>query len=381
MKNISVLFLFFVFQVLLTNALLAKKINQSSEYTTYTEIKSLMNDILTSKTDEDLRKKLAPIAEIIKKEKTLLEKEMDVINKRLIKAGFKHGTVPKSIPIPWKGLPGRAKDIGVGANGTAWVIGTNKVRGGYGIYRWNGRGWQNIPGGAIRIDVGPRGNAGIVNKSGVIFLYNGKNWQVLPGKAKDIGIGANGAIWVIGTNKEAGGYGIYRWHGRGWQKIAGSGVRIDVDEHGNAWIVNKRGDIFRFDGKGWQHIFGKAKDIGVGGDGTPWVIGTYKQKGGFDIYRWTGFDWKRIPGGALQISVDNHGLPWVVNSYESIIRHMPFSPIDADCMRYYELKKHWLKLVYKRDEILYIFRERQNSNMKETAKKMMDLLKLMTQKK
>lgn len=30
------------------------------------------------------------------------------------------------------------------------------------------------------------------------------------GKAKDIGVGANGAVWVIGSNVEAGGYGIYR---------------------------------------------------------------------------------------------------------------------------------------------------------------------------
>ena len=39
-------------------------------------------------------------------------------------------------------LPGTALDIGVGANGVAWTIGTDRVSSdGYGIYRWNGSNW------------------------------------------------------------------------------------------------------------------------------------------------------------------------------------------------------------------------------------------------
>lgn len=41
-------------------------------------------------------------------------------------------------------------------------------------------------------------------------MHNGKKWARQVGGAKDIGVGANGAVWVIGTNKEAGGFGIYR---------------------------------------------------------------------------------------------------------------------------------------------------------------------------
>ncbi len=57
-------------------------------------------------------------------------------------------------------MPGKAKDIGIGASGT-WVIGTNVVNGGYGIYQWNGTRWQNMPGGAVQITVpGYRGGTG-----------------------------------------------------------------------------------------------------------------------------------------------------------------------------------------------------------------------------
>ena len=57
-----------------------------------------------------------------------------------------------------------------------------------------------------------------------------QNWVQLPGAGNDIGVGANGTVWVIGTNAEAGGYGIYRMNAsRNWDKIPGSAVRIDVD--------------------------------------------------------------------------------------------------------------------------------------------------------
>ena len=37
-------------------------------------------------------------------------------------------------------------------------------------------------------------------------------WQKMKGSGKDIGVGTSGIPWVIGTNKEGGGYGIYKWN-------------------------------------------------------------------------------------------------------------------------------------------------------------------------
>jgi hypothetical protein len=36
----------------------------------------------------------------------------------------------------WQQLPGSAKDIGIGANGSVFVIGTDAVQGGSGVYRF-----------------------------------------------------------------------------------------------------------------------------------------------------------------------------------------------------------------------------------------------------
>jgi len=53
----------------------------------------------------------------------------------------------------WQRMPGLAKDIGCGADGSVWVIGTDGTGGGYGIYHWNGANWTRVDGGAVGISV------------------------------------------------------------------------------------------------------------------------------------------------------------------------------------------------------------------------------------
>ncbi|WP_157659411.1 tectonin domain-containing protein [Burkholderia ubonensis] len=69
----------------------------------------------------------------------------------------------------WVELPGAANDIGVGSDGSVWVTDTNKVGGGFGIYRWNGTGWDNVSGGAVNISVSPNGLPWVVNSEGAIY--------------------------------------------------------------------------------------------------------------------------------------------------------------------------------------------------------------------
>jgi hypothetical protein len=215
-------------------------------------------------------------------------------------------------------LPGSARDVGAGAGGSLWVIGTNKVNGGNGIYRWTGSDWTPVDGGAVRIAVDRSGNPWVVNNAGNIYRWVNGAFQQLPGSAKDIGTGADGSVFVVGTNPVFGGYGIYRWAGSDWTRVDGGAVRIAVDRSGNPWVVNDAGNIYRRVNGAFQQLPGSAKDIGTGADGSVFVVGTNPVFGGYGIYRWAGSDWTPVDGGAVAISVGAPGQVAVVNDAGNI---------------------------------------------------------------
>ena len=57
----------------------------------------------------------------------------------------------------------------MGANGSVWIVGTNPVAGGYGIYQWTGGVWASVAGGAVGLSVGPSGNPWIVDSARRIY--------------------------------------------------------------------------------------------------------------------------------------------------------------------------------------------------------------------
>lgn len=230
------------------------------------------------------------------------------------------GTIYPSI---WTYLSSNtAKDIGVGANGTAWVVGTNAVAGGFGVWKWNGSTWSNAAGGGgVAIDVDASGNPWLVNATGQVFYHNGTSWIGREaGKGfKDIGVGSNGAVWGISNEAVAGGYNVYKWNGSSWDLKPGAGVRISVDNLGNAWMVNEGGSIYRWNGTGWTNLPSSASDIGCGPDGTTYIIQTSSiVPGGFPIAIWNGSAWRTIPGGGALIDVGPNGNPWLVNTSNQI---------------------------------------------------------------
>ena len=71
--------------------------------------------------------------------------------------------------------------------------------------------WTKRTGAAVRIAVDGYGIPYVVNSAKNIYKWNisTNSWTQLPGAANDIGVSADGDLWVIGTNPEAGGWGIY----------------------------------------------------------------------------------------------------------------------------------------------------------------------------
>lgn len=239
-----------------------------------------------------------------------------------------------ALPAPgyadqWIQRPGLATDIGIGGDGSVWVIGTHHVGTGFdfGIHRWilTNSTWEDINGGGVRIDVDENGNPWIVNSKNQIFHRLNDNWVQLPGLATDVGVGADGSVWIIGTNPVGSGkdLGVHRWTGSAWEAVDGGGIRIDVDDNGNPWIVNSRNQIFHRSDNQWVQLPGLAKDIGVGSDNV-WIIGTNPVGDGYDfgVHRWTGSTWQAFDGGGVQIAVGFPGLPWIVNSKGNIFQRV-----------------------------------------------------------
>ena len=175
-------------------------------------------------------------------------------------------------------LLGTAKDIDA-KNGAVWIIGTNPVAGGYGIYQFNGSGWTQIDGGATRIAVDNTGNPWIINEDGMVFRRTGNAWTAIAGpngaNPLDIAISNSGEVWIV-TDTGA----VSRWTGSGWTNlIAISARRVIFTPNPDTFqIVDENGKRFvRESGTSWiaatdaSGMADKFIEYAVDGD-TKWGI-------------------------------------------------------------------------------------------------------------
>jgi hypothetical protein len=139
-------------------------------------------------------------------------------------------------PIP---LTVPATDIGIGADGSVWVIGTDTVGNDYSIYRLTDTGWRRMPGAGVRIDVDPHGSAWVVNSSHQILQWVGQAWKQIPGTATDIGIGAQGSVYIVDPSGR-----IFTWSNGGWALVPGGLTSISVDQYGSPWGTNATNQVW-----------------------------------------------------------------------------------------------------------------------------------------
>ncbi len=217
--------------------------------------------------------------------------------------------IPSPLGQRWQQRPGGAVDIGVGADGSTWICGTDA-----GIHKWTAGGWQKIDGTAARICVGTDGLPCIINHAGQIFQRLSTNrWKKIQWVALDVSIASDGTLWICGPDA-----GIYKWSAYGWWQIDGEATRIAVGPEGLPWVVNDAGQIFQcLGGTHWKQKPGLAVDIGIGSEGSVWICA--KDSG---IYRWTGETWQQIDGSGTRISVAPDGLPWVLHQSGAIFQRV-----------------------------------------------------------
>jgi Tectonin domain len=261
------------------------------------------------------------------------------------------GVATNSVIGPWRQVPGLARDIGVDAQGVAWIVSmTKKVPGGYAIAKRSGSTWKKIDGGAVRIAVAPAGDVWIVDEAGKIRVRRAQDqrWTYVPGAAREISIGPDGGVWKIGTERDGPDYGIAKYNGSGWDEVDGSATHLSVGSNGNLWMVKFSGAIFWRGTNDWLQKATwelqeglTASDLAVDRKGPAWVLNNIPESdGNFRIYQddgfhgvrkesWVqarlkdygytnGFHWHPVAGSAVRIVMQPNGIPWILKQDGSI---------------------------------------------------------------
>lgn len=82
------------------------------------------------------------------------------------------GKIFRRLNNAWYQISGCAKDIAVGYNDNAWVLGcASGGTGGYQIFSWNGSGWTLMPGAATKIAIRQQGHPWVVASNGGIYKW------------------------------------------------------------------------------------------------------------------------------------------------------------------------------------------------------------------
>lgn len=202
-------------------------------------------------------------------------------------------------------LPGTAKDIDIGSDGSIWRIGVDST-----IARFEEGGWTKIDGTASRIAVDNFGFPWVVRSTGEILRRNGRKWIVLSGTAVDIDINQKGDVWVVGRD----GW-IRRWGGEDWvDATKADAARIAVDWQGIPYVIDSKGEVPSI---GPTRSLGAAKAFAAGADGSLWLIGST-----LSVSKWTSESkWKEeIKGTFSEITIDNGGSPILIDTKGNIFR-------------------------------------------------------------
>ena len=193
-----------------------------------------------------------------------------------------------------------AQDIGVDAEGTAWIVGTEERPGGA-APSWAeaaaAKVWKTLapPAAAASIAVGPNGVAYTVNDKGEVWTLHeqGGGELLSPANvcfAQDIGVGADGTVWIVGAEARPGGA-VPKWlkdpATKTWKTLAppAAASRIAVGPQGVAYTVNDKGEVWTLHKQGGGELLSPANqlfamDIGVGADGTVWIVSAEARPGG-----------------------------------------------------------------------------------------------------
>ncbi len=219
--------------------------------------------------------------------------------------GIDDNVATRALYQSWIPTSGLARDVGTGGDGTlpagvpglpTWVIGTNVVGHGWGVFHFENNSWFMDQNGGVgaRIAIGPGNVPWVIDAMGAVSAKPSGDprtgtWvsRGAPGgAATDIAVAGNtlNSVWAIGPTTFGDGA-IYAWEGgsnpTAWDVDTAGGManKIAVTPGGVPYVVTNAGQVYRkqsgsaFSGF-WEELPDppgvgiRAADIAVNSDGT-----------------------------------------------------------------------------------------------------------------
>lgn len=189
---------------------------------------------------------------------------------------------PKTYQTQITAIPNiKAKDVGVGAEGTIWIISNTQEGSDYVIYRQKPRSstWEKIEGQTgVRISVDRTGNAWVVTSDNKIFKYVGQPaWEKVSDNALDISCSPDGSIYQVSTDNR---YVDMLDKNGAWKRMPAFATAFAGGPYRSAWFVGfssaKTSYLTRSIPGTWEILTTPIKgiDVAIGANGQAWILMT-----------------------------------------------------------------------------------------------------------
>jgi Tectonin domain len=227
---------------------------------------------------------------------------------------------PEASPAtPWISLGGKAVDLSVGIDGSAWALDQD---GQVWLKRdesATGRqGWQSLPGKFLRIDAYTEKDAWALDEGGQVFRYMGSYWKAIASPPmRDIAATSESLAYAISQAGE-----LLQLNDSSPSLINIPGApkklkRLDVNAMNQLWVVDEDGRLFREEANGWMIINGRVNDIATGANDTAMAIGP---DGHALLWRAKAKRWQDLDVGATAVAVGADSEPWLSLSSGGIFK-------------------------------------------------------------
>ena len=170
----------------------------------------------------------------------------------------------------WGVLPGALEHITIDTAGIAWGVDSQGK-----VVRYQGSYWEELPGKARLIKAGPDGSIWMVTQDNHLMQWNVRSQAWTPAISspipaiKRLAINADGKPWVLDNDGK-----VRRFGGKTWTTLPELAAKdLDIGPEGTVFVVDDEKYLWRWNAnrKRWEHLNGEATSVAVGPNGTPWV--------------------------------------------------------------------------------------------------------------